>query len=163
MNQFTLARVNFWQYDICVLLVSTQMYLAKFEGHCSAVNDIRMDEFARNYPLLDDSAVHARWKSGSWQITRIGDIWKRTGKIFAVPYDGAETYPSFQFDEDGTPLPLMEPILEALPEEVTPWQCAFWMTTPHAELGGETPANCLQTGDGRVVDVASYAGARLLR
>ncbi|MEM9127092.1 MAG: hypothetical protein AAGB28_14995 [Pseudomonadota bacterium] len=137
------------------------MYLAKVEGHYSPVNDIRVDEFARSYPLLDDCAVHARWKKGAWHMTRIGDIWKRTGKIFSVPYQGTNVYPSFQFDENGAPMPLMSKVLHALPAEMTPWQCAFWMTSPKADLDDQCPADCIQAGDDRVVELAGRAGQLL--
>ena len=40
------------------------MYLHNFEGHCCPVNDIRMDDFAREYLLLDDVGVHAQWAEG---------------------------------------------------------------------------------------------------
>ncbi|WP_170418151.1 hypothetical protein [Ruegeria atlantica] len=135
------------------------MYLARIDTNNCAVNDLRKDEFARNYTLLDDSAVYARWKKGSWQITRIGDIWKRSGKVFSVPYEGTDSYPSFQFAEDGTPHPLMEKVLKALPDDMTPWQRALWMATPKAELAGRSPANCIQTGDDRVVDIAAQTRA----
>lgn len=138
------------------------MYLARFDEQNCAINDIRKDKFAREFPLLDNGAVHAQWKKGSWQITRIGDIWKRTGKIFSVPHEGTDAFPSFQFAEDGTPLPLMEKVLKALPAEMTPWQRAFWMASPKKELGGGSPADCIQSGDDRVVDVAGKARSNFL-
>nr|WP_321254253.1 hypothetical protein [uncultured Ruegeria sp.] len=138
------------------------MYLAKFEERFCIVSDIRKDEFSRKFPLLDMGAVHAQWKTGSRLITRIGDIWKRSGKVFSVPYEGIDAYPSFQFAEDGTPFPLMEDVLKALPVEMTPWQCALWMTSPKSELGGEVPVSCIQSGDDRVVDVARSATANRL-
>ena len=141
--------------------VSEFMYLSRIDVPVDAVDEIQKDEFARTYPLLDDVAVHAQWKNGPWHITRIGDIWKRTGKILSVPYEGAEAYPSFQFAKDGTPLPLMEKVLQALPSDMTAWQRAFWMTSAKKELGGEFPANCIRAGDDRVVDVADMAGAAL--
>lgn len=134
------------------------MYLSKIDERNDAISEDRKIEFARKYPLLDDASVHAQWNKGCWQITRIGDIWKRTGKILSVRFEGTDAYPSFQFSEDGTPLPLMEKVLKALPCEMTPWQCAFWMTSPKKELGGEHPANCIQTGDDRVIDVADRVG-----
>lgn len=130
------------------------MYLSKVDGQFDAVNDIRKTEFAQRYPLLDDTEVHAQWKTGSWMITRIGDIWTRTGKVLSIPFEGASAYPSFQFAEDGTPLPLIEDVLKALPQDMTPWQCAFWMTSPKKELGGDCPANCIKAGDARVVEAA---------
>lgn len=135
------------------------MYLAKLKEPYCSVDDIQKDEFARKFPLLDNAAVHAQWEKGSWHITRIGDIWKRTGKVFAVPYEHGDAYPSFQFSEDGTPLPLMERVLKALPSEMTPWQRAFWLTSPKKELGGENPASCIQSGDDRVINLASNIGA----
>ncbi|WP_171126140.1 MULTISPECIES: hypothetical protein [unclassified Ruegeria] len=133
------------------------MYPSHIGAHCSATTDLQRNEFAQKYPLLDDASVHAQWKNGSWQITRIGDIWKRTGKIMSVPHDGTDAFPSFQFAEDGTPLPLMEKVLKALPCEMTPWQRAYWMTSPRKELGGQFPAQCIRAGDERVVDAAGRA------
>ncbi|SLN75676.1 hypothetical protein [Ruegeria meonggei] len=135
------------------------MYMSKFDDRNDVASDSRKTEFARKYPLLDDASVHAQWKNGSWQITRIGDIWSRTGKVLSVRFEGADAYPSFQFSEDGTPLPLMEKVLSALPCEMSPWQCAFWVTSPKKELDGESPVSCIQTGDARVIDLAGRAGA----
>ena len=143
-------------------VVGKQMYLASFEKPFCSVNDIRKDKFAREYPLLDNGAVHAQWKKGSWQITRIGDIWKRTGKVFSIPHEGYELYPAFQFAEDGTPFPLMAEVLKALPADMTPWQRALWMTSPSADLDGGNPADGIQSGDDRVIDVASKARTKVL-
>ncbi len=136
------------------------MYLAKLKEPFCSVADIQKDEFARKHQLLDIAAVHAQWKKGTWHVTRIGDIWKRTGKIFAVPYEFGDAYPSFQFSEDGTPFPLMEDVLNALPNDMTPWQRAFWMTSPKTELGGESPASCIRSGDKRVIKLACNVRAK---
>lgn len=133
------------------------MYLSKVDGRSDAVRNTQKDDFARDYPLLDDGAVHAQWQGGAWHLTRIGDIWKRTGKILSLPYQGTDAYPSFQFAEDGTPLPLMEKVLQALPRGMTPWQRAFWMTSPKKELGGAAPAQCIKAGDDRVIKIAGQA------
>ncbi len=137
------------------------MYLARFEADSRAVEDIRVDKYAQTHPLLSGTAVHAQWKAGSWQVTRIGDIWRRTGKIFSVSYEGAQSYPAFQFDTDGTPLPLVREVLQALPKALSPWQKAFWMTRSNDCLGGDTPADCIRAGDKRVVDAARKAGVAL--
>ncbi|WP_170607531.1 hypothetical protein [Ruegeria arenilitoris] len=131
------------------------MYFSTFDGHRSSVNDIQKDEFARKFPLLEDADVYARWKASSWQITRIGDIWKRSGRIFSLNYAGSNVYPSFQFAEDGTPLPLMKKILDALPQDMTPWERAFWMASPKNELEGECPVKCVRRNDDRVIQAAS--------
>ena len=136
------------------------MHLAKLNKTSCVANDICKDEFAQNHTLLDDGAVHARWKNGSWQITRIGEIWKRTGKVLSVRFNGTDAYPSFQFAEDGTPLPLMEKVLKALPATMSPWQRAYWMALPNAKLEGKRPAKSIKAGDDRVVDVASQAGTK---
>ncbi len=90
-------------------------------------------------------------------MSRIGEIWKRTGKIFSVPYEGADTYPAFQFGADGTPLPMVAQVLQLLPASQSPWQHAFWMASPNSYLDGNSPADWIQAGDARVLEAANQA------
>jgi hypothetical protein len=57
----------------------------------------------------------------SWLAARLGadparvDARRRAGELFAVPLDGGleHLYPAWQFDAEGTPLPVVEHLLAA--------------------------------------------------
>ena len=78
--------------------------------------------------------------------------WKREGRIFAIQHDGKDLFPAFQF-ADGQPLPIIQKILEALPDYLSPWQTAFWFESGNGWLGGEIPQECLKN-ESEVIDAA---------
>ena len=78
--------------------------------------------------------------------------WKREGRIFAIQDDGKDLFPAFQF-ADGQPLPIIKKILEALPEDMSPWQTAFWFESGNGWLGGEVPQECLKN-ESDLIDAA---------
>ena len=82
--------------------------------------------------------------------------WKREGRVFAIQHDGKDMFPAFQF-ADGKPLPIIQKILEALPEDLTPWQTAFWFESGNGWLGGKTPQECLKN-ESKVIDAAEHLG-----
>ena len=82
--------------------------------------------------------------------------WKREGRIFAIQHDGKDLFPAFQF-ADGQPLPIIQKILKALPDYLSPWQTAFWFESGNGWLGGKTPQECL-TKESEVIDAAEQLG-----
>ena len=99
-------------------------------------------EFVVRHPCftaadLSDFAGHGA-KNRSVTASR----WKAQGRIFSVPFQGAELYPAFQF-ADGEPKIALARALKALPGTMTAWQRAFWFTTPNGWLGGTAPADVL--------------------
>jgi hypothetical protein len=69
--------------------------------------------------------------------------WKKARRIFGLPWKGSDLYPAFQFSE-GRPRPVIERIIEVLPERFSPWQIAFWLTSSNSWLGGSTPFERLE-------------------
>ncbi|EPX83846.1 hypothetical protein [Salipiger mucosus] len=53
---------------------------------------------------------------------------------------------------------MMERILNSLPDDLTPWQIAFWMVSPKPEIGGGRPMDALASEDDRVLLSAERAG-----
>ena len=78
--------------------------------------------------------------------------WKREGRVFAIQDDGKDLFPAFQF-ADGQPLPIIKKILEALPEDMSPWQTAFWFESGNGWLDGEVPQECLKN-ESDLIDAA---------
>lgn len=69
--------------------------------------------------------------------------WKGQRRVFAVPYQGQDRYPTFQFDADGKPLGVIKQVLDTLPTSRTPWQVAFWFVSSNSWLGGPAPRDQL--------------------
>ena len=78
--------------------------------------------------------------------------WKREGRVFAIQDGEKDLFPAFQF-ADGEPLPIIRKILEALPEDMCPWETAFWFESGNGWLGGEVPQECLKK-ESEVIDAA---------
>ena len=78
--------------------------------------------------------------------------WKREGRVFAVQDGEKDLLPAFQF-ADGQPLPIIKKILKALPEDMSPWETAFWFKSSNGWLGGKTPQECLKN-ESKVIDAA---------
>ena len=83
-------------------------------------------------------------------------MWKREGRVFAVQRDGEDLFPAFQF-ADGKPLPIIQKILAALPDYLSPWQTAFWFQSANGWLDGKTPQKCLKN-ESEVIYAAEQLG-----
>ena len=68
--------------------------------------------------------------------------WKREKRLFAVRYKGNDLFPCFQF-ADGVPRPVVKKILLRLPNDMTPWQIAFWFASGNGWLDGKAPQDVL--------------------
>ena len=82
--------------------------------------------------------------------------WKREGRVFAIQDGEKDRFPVFQF-ADGQPLPIIKKILKALPEDLTPWQTAFWFQSANGWLDGKSPQECL-TNEKEVIAAAEQLG-----
>ena len=78
--------------------------------------------------------------------------WKREGRVFAVHDGEKDLFPAFQF-ADGKPLPIIKKILKALPEDMSPWETAFWFESGNGWLDGEVPQECLKN-ESDLIDAA---------
>ena len=73
--------------------------------------------------------------------------WRREKKVFAVRTGRAQLFPSFQF-ADGRPRPIIAEVLKRLPDDMTPWQIAFWFRGGNGWLDGRSPEEALDDRDG---------------
>jgi hypothetical protein len=128
--------------------------------------DRRVDEdnadlrarFLADVPCLDSARIHARAGSRSRNPSQTASAWKAKRRIFAVPFQGTDRFPAFQFDADGRPKPVIARILGVLPASFTPWQTAFWFVTGNGALDGRSPMDALDHRPDDVVRAAGMAG-----
>lgn len=87
-------------------------------------------EFLAEFPTLTSAEV--AWAAGSAarNVAALATRWRKEHRIFAVPWGGELRYPAFQFADDGTPLPSIEPVLGVFRDMASDWQVALWFSTP---------------------------------
>lgn len=82
--------------------------------------------------------------------------WRELRRVISVVQDGKVLYPAFQFDEHGSPLPEIERVLKVLEKDParTEWQNALWFVSENGWLRGKSPAECLRSDPGAVMQAA---------
>lgn len=111
-------------------------------------------EYLREVPVYTATDIHelmhgARLRNPSEPASR----WRREKKVFAVRAGRNQLFPRFQF-ADGHPRPVIREIMRRLPDDMTPWQTAFWFWSGNGWLDGKSPADALGDRD-RVLEAAS--------
>jgi chaperonin GroES len=88
------------------------------------------------------------------------DEWLADGALFAVEYRGVEIFPGFEFEADGSPLPIVKEVTRALTldgdRDVSAWEVALWFTSRTGWLGDERPVDLLNTAPEQVVMAARH-------
>lgn len=102
--------------------------------------------FFKSVPTLTSAEVHEFSGRTSRNKSLTANRWKASGKIFAVTYNGQDRYPAFQF-QDGEPRGIIKPILDALPDDMSPWQTALWFISGNGWLDGHPPMEALDDKD----------------
>ena len=75
--------------------------------------------------------------SGSRATNRaaLANRWRKSGRIFAVPFAATVYYPAFQFDSDGRPQPVIAKVIALFAEHrASPWSLAIWFLSEHPRL-----------------------------
>lgn len=80
--------------------------------------------------------------------------WKTDGRIFAVPHQGANYFPGFQFSPEGQPLPVIASVLSILSGTAAAWEVALWFTGRNGWLDGRRPVDLLVSDPASVIAAA---------
>lgn len=126
-------------------------------------NTAKLEQLRKH--ILDDSewlpAQEVSRRAGSSATVKnpsgLPNRWKRTGKIFALSFEGRDLYPAYGLDVGGQPLPLMKKIIALFGESKTPWTLAVWFGTPNSWLGNEKPKNLMTSEPEKVLEAAQRA------
>jgi hypothetical protein len=131
----------------------------RVEAEIDADNAEMRRDFLTEFEMLTSAEVHDRAGYGGLNKAQTANGWKRAGRVLGVPHRGRDLFPAFEFDRDGQPWPMLAQVLAALPDDLSPWQRAFWLVAPLDALGGAAPIELVRAGDARVLDAAARAGA----
>lgn len=126
-------------------------------------NTARLEQLRRH--ILEDSewlpSQEVSRRAGSSENVKnpsgLPNRWKRTGRIFALSFEGKDLYPAYGLDIGGQPLPLMKKIITLFGELKTPWTLAVWFGTPNSWLGNEKPKDLMASAPQKVLEAAQRA------
>jgi hypothetical protein len=110
--------------------------------------------FFEQVPLLRSAEVARLSGSAARNASARASRWKKEGRIFSIPLNGADRFPAFQFTEDGEPLPEMQEILARM-RGWSEWAVALWFIAANAWLPEERkPLDLLFTDPAAVIEAA---------
>jgi hypothetical protein len=142
------------------VLADTHDPMAEFHTAVAADNTAIRQRFMQEVETLTSAEVAARAGHEAKNRHQTAARWKAQARVFAVPYQGQDRFPAFQFDADGKPLPLIKQVLEVLPANRTPWQTAFWFVSSNSWLGGPAPQERLDDA-AAVLEAAAHESDEL--
>lgn len=125
------------------------------EAEIEADNAALRARYLSTIPSYTAADLHRLAGSRAANKSALAGGWKDNGRVFAVPFQGIDRFPAFQF-ADGQPRAVIKTILATLPAQMTPWQIALWFASGNGWLEGRTPQDCLNQ-----TKALTYAAAQL--
>lgn len=108
-------------------------------------NAAAREELISEFGLLSSSDIASRAGSKAKNKAALANRWKQEGRIFSVPHHGTASYPAFQFDDEGQPLPVTASILSSIGRQSRGWELALWFIASNGWLGGRRPVDLLRS------------------
>jgi poly(hydroxyalkanoate) granule associated protein phasin len=112
------------------------------------------EELISEFGLLSSSDIASRAGSKAKNKAALANRWKQEGRIFSVPHHGTASYPAFQFDDEGQPLPVIASILSSIGRQSRGWELALWFIAANGWLGSRRPVDLLRSEPETVVRAA---------
>lgn len=135
---------------------------AAAEARIDLRNAEKRKEFLDEFAVVDSAGVHEISGNTGSNTSQTAAVWRKANRILGLPVGQRTVYPAFQFDEGGRPYPLMKRVLDALPDDMTPWQTAFWLVSPSSALDGGLPLDAIRRGDEGVVEAARNEASEII-
>ena len=87
--------------------------------------------------------------------------WYAESRLLRVEHNGIAYYPSFQFDDQGKPRPIMRNLLGARAPAWSDWEFALWFTASNGWLSGQHPLELLDKNPKAVLAAATHQAREL--
>jgi hypothetical protein len=104
-------------------------------------------DFLDSVPIVTSAEVHANAGFPGGNASQTVHRWRKQGRIFSISHGGRDLYPTFQFGQDGRPLPIIAEVLKILGRDAerSDWDNALWFAGDSGWLDGKRPIDCLQS------------------
>ena len=119
-----------------------QQELDSFDRELAADNAVLRAEYPKSTKSLLAEEVHEMSQHTTHNKSEPASRWMREGRIFTARHKNLDRYPAFQF-RDGLPHPAIARVLDALPNDMSPWETALWFVSPNGWLGNAAPKDTL--------------------
>ena len=115
---------------------------AKDEDCADAPTALWRKAFMREVPTWTADQIAEQAGYGAKNKSAAAHRWTKDGRIFSVLYGGKQHYPQFQF-RHGRPRAVVSRILQALGDECSGWDRAFFFATANSYLADARPMDRL--------------------
>lgn len=86
----------------------------------------------------------------------LANRWKQEGRIFPITHHGQTLFPSYQFDAEGQPRPVIAEVLATLGQQSRDWELAIWFVSSSGWLGARRPVDLLESDPAAVAKAARH-------
>ena len=98
------------------------------EAEIEADNAALRARYLSTVPSYTAADLHRLAGSRAANKSALAGGWKDNARVFAVPFQGVDRFPAFQF-ADGQPRAVIKAVLGALPAHMSSWQIALWFAS----------------------------------
>ncbi|MGP9819766.1 hypothetical protein ACTZWW_07105 [Salinarimonas sp. NSM] len=116
--------------------------LSSMQADIEADNAALRARYLERVPTLTAAELHHAAGSAATNRSALAAGWKKEGRVFAITHKGIDRFPAFQFAE-GRPRPAIRRVLAALPDDMAPWEIAFWFASGNGWLADAAPQDRL--------------------
>jgi hypothetical protein len=146
-------------------IVTRDPFPAREKLRSELINKAAFEPDARSRALLEGIRIaqdDLREAGGAYDLDQVRTLLKgvsrqaidkrvREGSLLAVPGpSNRRSYPTVQFDRDGSVAPGLKAVRDALPTR-NPWAILNFLVQPDDRLGGRKPVDVLKAGDITIV------------
>lgn len=146
-------------------IVTRDPFPSREKAESELINKAAFEPDARSRALLEGVRIaqdDLREAGGAYDLEQVRTLLKgvsrqaidkrvREGSLLAVPGpSNRRSYPTIQFNRDGSVVPGLKAVQDALPTR-SPWAILNFLTLPEDRLGGRKPVDVLKSGDVEIV------------
>ncbi|MFP5284653.1 MAG: hypothetical protein ACLGI9_02845, partial [Thermoanaerobaculia bacterium] len=119
-------------------------------------NALAREALLQEFGALTSAEVADLAGSRAANKAALANRWKQEGRIFPITHHGQTLFPSYQFDSNGQPWPVIAEILSTLGQQSRDWELAIWFVSSSGWLGGRRPVDLLEDDPAAVAKAARH-------
>jgi hypothetical protein len=119
-------------------------------------NALAREALLQDFGALTSAEVADLAGSRAANKAALANRWKQEGRIFPVTHHGQTLFPSYQFDAEGQPWPVIAEVLSTIGQQSRDWELAIWFISSSGWLGGRRPVDLLESEPAAVAKAARH-------
>ena len=119
-------------------------------------NALAREALLQDFGALTSAEVADLAGSRAANKAALANRWKQEGRIFPITHHGQTLFPSYQFDAECQPRPVISEVLSTLGQQSRDWELALWFLSSNGWLGGRRPVDLLESDPAAVAAAARH-------